>query len=452
MPLATPAPPLARPCPLPPERQFSVPDLRQLEIQRRVNPAPAPPQPSASASAPASGEPRRRWLREQLISVINDHTTVCPASSGAVAACMLELFERVTGELFSETPGALLTNWVRALAKVMGNLVREVAFDPPLLSGRQRDYVCWNRCPRERVDWQSWRRRTEAAEEYRAPVLRTRSVLASIDAGLASWIRQHRHLQPVDVTAGESGMALLLLWEVDHAQPFPTMGDATDRAAVLTGFTRRLQARIAADDELSQWLLCRDLQQPLAPGLADTHHRRWSVRICRPKAGEPQGWYDDFVSRWRSYLATQARPHVQPQAASASPDPSDTPSSSAMALPGATPAPKRRARQHKPPAVQHTPRAPAAEASAASGTPQPATQPRPARPGGATPPVSRQRDMRTWLLPRAPALHRGLTSRHRSQCHLHQTRSMDVLPQVPRPSEQSGALGNWTSTSRCSAL
>ena len=68
-------------------------------------------------SAPASGEPRRRWLRDRLIRVINEDTAVCPASSGAVAPCMLELFERVTGELFSETPNALLTNRVRAMAK-----------------------------------------------------------------------------------------------------------------------------------------------------------------------------------------------------------------------------------------------------------------------------------------------------------------------------------------------
>ena len=113
---------------------------------------------------------------------------MCPVTSGSVAPCFLELFERVTGEPFSETPGALLTNRVRAIAKVLGNLVREVTFTPPLLQGRQRAYVCWNRCPRERVEMVVWRRRVEATEEFRAPPPRTRTVRASIDAELAGII------------------------------------------------------------------------------------------------------------------------------------------------------------------------------------------------------------------------------------------------------------------------
>lgn len=40
---------------------------------------------------------------------------------------------------------------------------------------------------------------------------------------------------------------------------------------------------------------------PLAPGLAPSHHRRWSVRVMAPAAADPQGWYTDFVARWRAY-------------------------------------------------------------------------------------------------------------------------------------------------------
>jgi hypothetical protein len=53
------------------------------------------------------------------------------------------------------------------------------------------------------------------------------------------------------------------------------------------------------------------LQRPLAPGLADTHHTRWSVRLVPPGPDQPRGWYDAFVSRWRTYLATQAQPTGQ---------------------------------------------------------------------------------------------------------------------------------------------
>ena len=138
-------PSVARRCPLPPERQLSVSDLRQLESQRREHPPLSVSTPGSGpcalppallpiapvAPAPASGEPRRRWLKERLIRLINKDTVVCPTTLGTVGPCLLELFERITGEPFSETPGALLTNRVRYLSKVMGNLVQEVTFNPP---------------------------------------------------------------------------------------------------------------------------------------------------------------------------------------------------------------------------------------------------------------------------------------------------------------------------------
>ena len=96
-------------------------------------------------------------------------------------------------------------------------------------------------------------------------------------------------------------MALLLLWEVDHGQLFPRQG-GDGPAAALLGFTRRLKARVQQDAELSQWLTCRHSQRPLADGLPATYHMRWSVRIVKPPQSEPQGWYEEFVRRWRQYL------------------------------------------------------------------------------------------------------------------------------------------------------
>ena len=115
-------------------------------------------------------------------------------------------------------------------------------------------------------------------------------------------------------------MALLILWEVHHNMDFPTQGAGNDRSAVLTGFTKRLRAQVKKDDELSHWLECKDVQQPLSPGLRDTHHLRWSVRIWRPAAGEPRGWYEEFTARWRNYLATQTLQLQFPVPSPAAPD------------------------------------------------------------------------------------------------------------------------------------
>ena len=433
LPHASPAPPLLHPCPLPPERQLTVSDLRQLEVQRRqtLGSASLPATPPPAAAAPVSGEPRRRWLRERLIQLIGTDTVACPAASGSVAACLLELFERVTDEPFSDTPGALLTQRVRAIAKVLGNLVREVTFEPPLTQGRRRSSVTWNRCPRVRADWEAWRRGVEAAEEYRAPALRSRSQKATVDATLADWACYHPHLQPTSLDNGESGMALLILWEVDHGRPFPTQGDGTDRAAVLVVFSRRLQARAAAHDELSQYLQYCDKQQPLAPGLGDTHHRRWSVRIRPPRRNEPQGWYTEFTARWRAYLATHLPAARQPQprpTTHAGPDDSTSSSNVSFVLPTlpppgmdthvggtpASPAPAAPVRPQTAGSTANRPQRPRmgtrpsakrpAAAPAAVGTPTAHSTPtgtaraRP-RAASATPPPParrRQTDLRSW--------------------------------------------------------
>jgi hypothetical protein len=139
-----------------------------------------------------------------------------------------------------------------------------------------------------------------------------------VDTDLAAWVRLHCHLRPTEVENGESGMALLILWEVEHGEPFPCQGGSSC-AAVLLGFTRRLKRRVAADAALSAWMETRELQQPLAPGLADTHHTRGSLRLQPPGPDEPREWYEEFVLRWRAYLATQAHPVVLPASCLPSP-------------------------------------------------------------------------------------------------------------------------------------
>jgi hypothetical protein len=110
--------------------------------------------------------------------------------------------------------------------------------------------------------------------------------MAQVDAALADWIRKHRHLRPAEPSVGESGMALLLLWEVDHQQPFPTAGrsNCTD---TLLGFTKRLKRRVAEDHQLAGWLHSQDMRQPIAPGMYPSHHHRWSITISAPFPATP---------------------------------------------------------------------------------------------------------------------------------------------------------------------
>ena len=106
----------------------------------------------------------------------------------------------------------------------------------------------YNRAPLVPLDAEAWRRSMEAAEE-RAPRSSLPARMADADAGLADWIRKHAFLRPVPEEQGESLMALLILWEVDHGCPFPSRaGDS--QASRLTGFTRRLKDRVARDEEL----------------------------------------------------------------------------------------------------------------------------------------------------------------------------------------------------------
>ena len=142
------------------------------------------------------------------------------------------------------------------------------------------------------------------------PVPRLRVQVAAVNQELVAWVRTHRHLVPVasdDVLQWESGVALLLLWEVDHQREFITEG-GRGMTLWLLAFSRRLQARVPGDAELREWLRWRDVAAPLMPGLAVSHHVRWSLRVAPPAAREPRGWYDEFLVRWQHYVRSLAGP------------------------------------------------------------------------------------------------------------------------------------------------
>ena len=388
---------LHRQCPLPQDRQLSSADLRALEQDRRsALPAPADAASSSSAAptVPISGALRHRWMQERLMTLLHAETVPCAVRLGATSPLLLELFERVTGEAFTDVPGSLLTNRIKSLGRVLREVIRVhgASFAPPLASANVRGYMAINRLPRAPcLDIATWKQRVQNNERYQAPPLRPRQLLASRDRGLAQWIRQHRYLKPVEIAMGESSTAMLLLWEVDNGRPWPST--ATGHAGVLQAFTKSLVQQSAQDDELQQWFVFKEQQRPLAPGLPDSHQYFWPVQVTRPPPADPQGWYDDFVARWRSYLATLAAPQgvavpgvSPPVAASTSPEVPSLPSQ---------PAPGRRPRSPGPPTTVVKRR-----------RTQPATRPSPsAQPTvrsreeeiEAGPPAKRQRDIRSFF-------------------------------------------------------
>jgi len=137
-------PGLPRPCPLAAEQHLSPRALRALEVARRETVTePAEELASSSSSsvavaaapaaverAPAMGRARAAWLRERLTRLLREDMVVCPAAAGSTAEQLLAAFETTTGELYSESPGAALSSRVRALAKVMSCITRDVPFDP----------------------------------------------------------------------------------------------------------------------------------------------------------------------------------------------------------------------------------------------------------------------------------------------------------------------------------
>ena len=388
---------------LPPERQLTVADLRRVERQRRLGPElqPRAPMDEVRCPVPAAGDPRRRWLRQRLVALIQEEMLPCPAEQGVPAVGVLELFEQVTGEAFSDTPGVLVGSRVRGIAKVLGNVAREEPWDPPLRQTARRGLVFWNRRPRQPRDAAAWRLAVEASEAHTAPIPRLRDQMAAADIGLVPWLKGHRYLMPTAVESGESGMALLLLWEVDHQQAYPSTG-GPGLAGALLGFSKRLQERAKHDVEVSQWLCWKDMATPLSAGLAPSHHRRWSVRIAAPGADEPQGWYEEFVARWRAYLETMARPSGPGPGALLAEQMARIRPAAVDAVPAA-PAPATRARR---PAVRAVPEADVGEAPAAPArkrarvVPSATLSRKRLRPEGGqveAPVVQRQRTLMGWV-------------------------------------------------------
>ena len=115
----------------------------------------------------------------------------------------------------------------------------------------------WNRCPPgSRVNLERWRQQLATSEAVGGPRERLRMQVAAVNQQLAPWLRQHRYVVPAgsdDPLQWESGVALLLLWEVGHAQEFVTEGSA-ELSQRLVSFSRRLQARVSQDAELREWL------------------------------------------------------------------------------------------------------------------------------------------------------------------------------------------------------
>ena len=306
-PPAAPGPALPPTASLPPERLLTTQELCRLESERRSTQA--TPSPSvvtvSSPVIPPSGEARRRWLRRRLEVLLREDTMPCCKEAAVPTMTLLALFETVTGELFSDTPGVKLVNRIRGLGRVMANVLREVSFEPPLCQFQQHEKTksFWTRRPRALLDVAAWELQMRAAEAQALPVLSLKRQMQATDAGLASWLKSHRYLRAVEVGHGESGMALLLLWEVDHEQSFPKHG-GDEPSAVLLGFTRRLKKRVEEDVELRSWLVCKETQRALQGGVPAVHHFRWSVKVIAPPPDEPQGWYEEFSRRWRAYLAS----------------------------------------------------------------------------------------------------------------------------------------------------
>ena len=259
---------------LPPERQLSVEALRALERDRRV--ALAVPDPSASSSSsmqavPLAGNPRKRWMRARLLTLLQEDTQPCAAFLGSTAAMLVELFERVTGEPFTDVPGSLVDSRIGSLSRTLPTFVRDYgsSFSPPLETVsalRQRNLVTiLNRFPRHPCsDIQAWKRKVKEREQYQAAAPRPQAVIGARGQGLAAWLREHRYLRPVDISAGESSMALLLLWEVDHGREWPS--NSNNRTGALASFTKCLTQQVAQEDELKEWLIPKYCTRSLPPG------------------------------------------------------------------------------------------------------------------------------------------------------------------------------------------
>ena len=214
---------------------------------------------------PPAGDPRKRWLRSRLERLLREDTEPCAESAASNAIVLLCLFESVTGEQFTDTVGVTLDSRVRGFGRSMAHVVRTVIFEPPMLIFYKSGRASWSRRPSRPLDVEAWRQRVLEIESFSTSATRMATQRAQSSAVLADWLKGHRYLAPVEVDDGETSVALLFLWEVDHSNKFPC-ADADNLAIRMMVFTKAVQRRASQDAELSGWLQCKEVQRPLAPG------------------------------------------------------------------------------------------------------------------------------------------------------------------------------------------
>ena len=155
-------------CVLPVERQLSPRALREVEVQRRAAQSAADTSSSSTSSTsavvPTAGKQRSRWLKGRLVCMLQEDMDRCAALDGSTAETLVMCFEQLTGEAFTDSPGAAVTSRVRRMAKVMSNIVEKVQLDKPLLAADRGALRVWNRQPKMSLDVERWRRGEEARE------------------------------------------------------------------------------------------------------------------------------------------------------------------------------------------------------------------------------------------------------------------------------------------------
>jgi len=148
----------------------------------------------------------------------------------------------------------------------------------------------------------AWRQAEARVQGGGAPPAKTkveRRKSQALSAGLLGWVRGHQFLVAEEPGGrGETSVALLLLWEVDHGSDFGE-GRLEER---VRQFSRRLNDSVKRAGDIAAWLTMTQEFRPWLPGGVAYTMATWTVRIRRPKAAEERGWYDAFAARWRAWL------------------------------------------------------------------------------------------------------------------------------------------------------
>ena len=147
-----------------------------------------------------------------------------------------------------------------------------------------------------------------------------------------------------------------------------------------------MRAQAERDDELRVWSQAKESHAAVQAGARGTRQLRWSLKVVRPDAGDPEGFYDEFVTRWRDYVASRMTP-------------------------GATAAAVFRTRGRSPASAETTEAPPRQRqrADPPERPPVPEDEPSPPRRRGRSPaaaepagePKRRRSDLRGWLQPRS---------------------------------------------------